>query len=93
MESLLAGIDVSKDLFSVIGIDSEGNEAFSGFYAMDSNGFDELMEAIPFHCEDLSKVIVGMESTGCYHINLYSFLISRQIHTIVINPLLIANSV
>ncbi len=91
MDSFLVGIDISKDLFSVVGIDSEGNEAFSGSYAMDSSGFDELMKAIPLYCEDLSKVIVGMESTGCYHINLYSFLISRQIHTIVINPLLIAN--
>jgi transposase len=32
-----------------------------------------------------------MESTGCYHINLYSFLTSREIHTMVINPLLITN--
>ena len=91
MDSLLVGIDVSKDLFSVVGIDSEGNESFSGSYSMDSGGFEELIKAITFHCEDLSKVIVGMESTGCYHINLYSFLTSREIHTMVINPLLIAN--
>ena len=91
MDSLLVGIDVSKDSFSVVGIDSEGNESFSGSYSMDSSGFEELIKAITSHCEDLSKVIVGMESTGCYHINLYSFLTSREIHTMVINPLLIAN--
>lgn len=91
MDSLWVGIDVSKDLFSVVGIDSEVNESFSGSYSMDSSGFEELIKAITSHGEDLSKVIVGMESTGCYHINLYSFLTSREIHTMVINPLLIAN--
>ena len=91
MGSVLIGIDVSKESFSAMGIDSEANESFSGSYSMDSSGFEELMEAITSHCEDPSKVLVGMESTGCYHINLYSFLISRQIDTLVINPLLIAN--
>ena len=91
MDLLLVGIDVSKAFFSAVGIDSEGKGSFSGSYPMDSSGFEGLIKAMTSHCEDLSKVIVGMESTGCYHINLYSFLISRQIHTLVINPLLIAN--
>jgi transposase len=91
MDRFLVGIDVSKALFSVAGIDSEGNESFSRSYSMDSSGFDEFLKTITFHCEDLSKIIIGMESTGCYHINLFSFLTSRQIHTLVINPLLIAN--
>jgi len=91
MESFLVGIDVSKVLFSVAGVDSEGNESLSQSYSMDSTGFDEFLKTITSHCEDFSKVIIGMESTGCYHINLFSFLTSRQIHTLVINPLLIAN--
>jgi len=91
MDSLLVGIDVSKESFSVAGIDSEGNESFSRSYSMDSSGFGEFLKTITSHCEDLSKIIIGMESTGCYHINLYSFLASQQIHTLVINPLLIAN--
>ena len=91
MDSLLVGIDVSKESFSVAGIDSEGNESFSRSYSMDSSGFGEFLKTITSHCEDLSKVIIGMESTGCYHLNLFSFLTSRQIHTLVINPLLIAN--
>ena len=32
-----------------------------------------------------------MESTACYHINLYSFLISKGFTVIIINPLLISN--
>ena len=91
MDNLLVGIDVSKESFSVVGVDSEGHGSFSGSYSMDSSGFEGLIKAMISHGVDLSKVLVGMESTGCYHINLYSFLTSREIHTLVINPLLIAN--
>jgi transposase len=91
MDSLWVGIDVSKEVFSVSGIDSEGNESFSGAYSMGSNGFGEFLKTITSYCEDLSKVIIAMESTGCYHINLYSFLTSQGIRTMVVNPLLIAN--
>jgi len=87
----LVGIDVSKDFFATAGIDSEGKESFSRSYSMDSNGFDDFLKTCTSHCEDLSKVIVAMESTGCYHINLFSFLSSQGIRTIVVNPLLIAN--
>jgi transposase len=91
MYSLLVGIDVSKDLFSAAGIDSKGKESFSKSHSMDSQGFGELLKTITSHCEDLSKVIVAMESTGCYHINLFSFFASQGIRTMVVNPLLIAN--
>ena len=91
MYNLWVGIDVSKEFFSVAGIDSGGNESFSGSYSMGFNGFGEFLKAVTSHCEDLSKVIIAMESTGCYHINLYSFLTSQEIRTMVINPLLIAN--
>ncbi len=91
MYSLFVGIDISKDFFSVGGIDSKGNELFTRSHSMDSNGFGELLKTITGYCEDLSKAIVAMESTGCYHINLFSFLSSQGIRTMVVNPLLIAN--
>src|SRR5512139_2179240 len=91
MYSLLVGIDVSKDFFATAGIDSEGKESFSRSYSMDSNGFEDFLKTMTSHCEDLSKVMAAMESTGCYHINLYSFLTSQGIRTLVVNPLLIAN--
>jgi len=34
------GIDVSKDSFSVAGIDSKGNVIFEGSYSMDAEGFN-----------------------------------------------------
>ena len=71
MSKLFVGIDVSKDSFSAAGIDVKGNVKFSLSAAMDKGGFSELMKAIASGCKDLSAVMAGMESTGCYHINLF----------------------
>ena len=91
MYRLLVGIDVSKDLFSAAGLNGEGEELFSGSYEMNSHGFSEFLRIISSHCESLDQVMVAMGSTECYHINLYSFLVSQGIRTLVVNPLLIAN--
>jgi len=91
MERLMVGVDISKDSFSVVGLDGEGKEYFSGIYSMDSDGFGKVLEKVTASCPDREKVLVGMESTGCYHLNLFSFLLSQGIHAVVINPLLIAN--
>jgi len=91
MDRRLVGVDVSKDSFSVAGLEAEGNECFSDFYSLDCDGFGKFLESVTGHCGDLQKVLVGMESTGCYHLNLFSFLSSQGIEAVVINPLLIAN--
>jgi transposase len=91
MDRVFVGVDISKDSFSAAGLDAEGNECFCGSYSMDSGGFRKLLEIVTTHRPDRQKVLVGMESTGCYHINLFSFLTSRGIQALVINPLLIAN--
>jgi transposase len=91
MPELIVGIDVAKDRSSAQGIDSEGKGVFSLTFAMDSEGFMQLWEAITAHSRDLSEVLTAVESTACYHINLYSFLTAKGLSTVVINPLLIAN--
>lgn len=91
MIKLFVGVDVSKDSFSATGIDTKGNVCFSISAAMDNSGFSQLMTAITSNCKDLSAVMTGMESTGCYHINLFSFLADKGINVVVINPLLISN--
>lgn len=91
MYTLLVGVDVSKDFFSATGLDEEGGELFSASYEMNSNGFGQFLKTLSSQCERLDQVLVTMESTGCYHINLYSFLSSQGIRTMVVNPLLIAN--
>ena len=91
MDGLFVGVDISKDTFSAAGLDAEGNECFSGLYSMDSDGFCKFLGVVTARCQDRQKVMVGMESTGCYHINLFSFLISQGVQAVVLNPLLIAN--
>ena len=58
---------------------------------MDSEGFSQLLAAIKANCKNFSEATVAMESTGCYHINLFSFLTNKGIQSVVINPLLISN--
>lgn len=91
MPELLVGIDVAKDTSSAQGIDNNDKGLFSLTFAMDSEGFMQLWKAITQHSKDLSKVLVAVESTACYHINLYSFLTAKGVPTVVVNPLLIAN--
>jgi len=91
MSMLFVGIDVSKDSFSAQGLDREGKKLFYLELPMNAEGFSRLLNMIKTHVGDLPQVIVAMESTGCYHINLFSFLSSERIPCVVINPLLITN--
>jgi len=91
MESLIVGADVSKESFSAAGLDGTGTRCFSVDCTMDGDGFSKFLKTIRSQQPDLSTVVVGMESTGCYHINLFSYLTSQGIRAVVINPLLIAN--
>jgi transposase len=84
-------VDVSKDFFSASGIRAEGKECFSGTYEMNSYGFSAFLKTLSSQGERLDQILVAMESTGCYHINLFSFLSSQAIRTVVVNPLLISN--
>jgi transposase len=88
---LFVGIDVSKDYSSAQGLDREGKKLFYLEFGMNGEGFSRLLTILKTHCKDLSEVTVGMESTGCYHINLFAFLCSEGIACVVINPLLISN--
>jgi transposase len=87
------GIDISKDKFDAYCIDINGEKQFYLSCSMDRAGFKKLVG----HLENLSipkeNLLIGMESTACYHINLFSFLLAGGYTAIVINPLLIANFV
>jgi transposase len=91
MHTLFVGIDVSKDSFSVAGLGAQGAAAFSLTTGMTRAGFSELFKAISSHSVTLSDVVVAMESSGCYHLNLFSFLSSKGLRILVINPLVVAN--
>jgi transposase len=91
MESLFVGVDVSKDYFCASGLDVQGNVMFSLTATADKSGFTAMMSVLSSHAANLEEVMVAMESSGCYHLNLFSFLTSKNIKTVVVNPLLIAN--
>ena len=87
------GIDVSKETFDGCCINMKGERVFSLSTSMNRKGFEELIKQLSALSIPQESVLVGMESTACYHINLYSFLISLGYTVVVINPLLISNFV
>jgi hypothetical protein len=91
METLIVGVDVSKESFSADGFSSSGASCFNDSFPMDADGFSKFWTTMTAQQPDISAIVVGMESTACYHINLFSYLTSHGIRAIVINPLLIAN--
>ena len=91
MYRYFVGIDVSKDSFSVSGLNTEGAVVFSLGATMDKDGFNELSKVISSCTDDSSSVIIALESTGSYHVNLVSFLKSEGFPVVVVNPLLISN--
>jgi transposase len=88
---VFVGIDVSKDYSSAQGLDREGKKLFYLDFPTNGEGFSRFLNMVKMHVKDLSQVMVAMESTGCYHINLFAFLCSEGMACVVINPLLIAN--
>src|SRR5512139_2230783 len=87
------GIDVSEETFDACCIHSHGERLFNVSASMDRKGFEELIKQLSTLSIAQASVLVGMESTACYHINLYSFLVSLGYSVMVINPLLISNFV
>jgi len=87
------GIDVSKETFDACCINMKGESLFSLSTSMNRKGFEELITQLSGLSVSQESVLVGMESTACYHVNLYSFLISLGYTVIVMNPLLISNFV
>ena len=87
------GIDVSKETFGACCIATHEDRLFNLSASMDRKGFEELIKQLSALSIPQESVLVGMESTACYHINLYSFLISLGYPVIVLNPLLISNFV
>jgi len=85
------GIDISKEKFDACLIGTNGEKLFQMAASMDRAGFDELLGRLASVAGSRESILIGMESTACYHINLFSFLTSRGFSAIIINPLLICN--
>ena len=85
--ALFVGIDIAKDKFDACGIGEGGEKVFSLTATMDKKGFEKLI----FHLGESHSLLLGLESTACYHIALFSYLTAKGYRVVIINPLLIAN--
>jgi transposase len=91
LSKIFIGVDVSKEFSTAQGLDEKGEKIFYLRFAMNSEGFSELLKAMLKHSENITEITVAIESTGCYHINLFSFLSSAGVLCVIVNPLLITN--
>ena len=87
------GIDVSKDKFDAYCIDITGEKQFYLSCPMDRTGFEKLVSRLGALSIPQESLLIGMESTACYHMNLFSFLLAGGYTAVIINPLLISNFV
>ena len=87
------GIDISKDKFDACCIGSNGEKHFHLTCPMDRTGFEKLVSRLGALSISQDGLLIGMESTACYHMNLFSFLLAGGYTTVIINPLLISNFV
>ena len=79
------GIDISKEKFNYCIIDNCMNIINEGEIQMTQEGFNSLNDII----NSYKNSIIAIESTGSYHLNLLSFLISKKCTAALINPALI----
>jgi len=85
MKQFFIGIDVSKDSFNYCIINSKLKEVLTGEYQMIRNDFESFKALIQQYPES----VIALESTGSYHTNILSFLISFKKEVCLVNPVLI----
>src|SRR5512136_805675 len=85
------GVDISKRGFDGCCIDREGTVLFRVSLPMNRMGFEKLVTQVGALSLPKGSLLIGMESTACYHVSLFSFLMALGYRVSVINPLLIAN--
>jgi len=73
----IVGIDISKDKFDACGITGEEAKIFQISVAMDRKGFEKLKKHLG--SASGSSVLIGMESTASYHVNLFSYLVAGRL--------------
>ena len=84
MLKCFCGIDISKDSFHAALIDDLGQRCWSRSFPMTWPGFQDLINRLP-----PMGLLIGMESTGIYGLNLLFFLRERAFDVRLLNPLLI----
>jgi transposase len=87
--SYFLGIDVSKKSFDACLIDVNKNVIMNEKFSMDNEGFEKLVESLKNVNHD--DILVVLESTGIYQVNLFYHLEDNTFNAAIVNPLLIYN--
>ena len=80
---IYVGIDMTKKKFDYCVIDSELSVIKRGILINNNYGFSEFLGII----KNYGNIKIGIESTGIYHMNLYTFLINNNCNIILLNPM------
>ena len=82
------GIDIAKKTHQAAITSDDGNLIGKTFkFSNTIDGFNLLLEKLSTVTTDLSQFEIGMEATGHYWLNLYTWLSDRNFKIHVINPL------
>jgi len=81
------GIDISKDSFDFSFTDETEKVLYKDNYQMDMDDFTKLSEYLSPFSKD--EILIVMEATGIYHLNLLSYLLEQELNVSVVNPLFI----
>ena len=82
------GIDIAKKTHQAAVICSDGTLIGKTFkFSNTIDGFTVFLEKLGAVTTNLSQVEIGMEATGHYWLNLYTWLSDKNFHLHVINPL------
>lgn len=85
---IYVGIDVAKDKHDCFITNSDGEVLAKAFsFPNNLEGFNTLFQRISSVSNDFSTIKVGLEATGHYSYNLLSFLLNKELHVYVLNPL------
>ncbi|MEM5882314.1 MAG: IS110 family transposase [Candidatus Aenigmatarchaeota archaeon] len=84
---VFVGIDISKESFSACAISSPQDIIFEENFSMDSHGFKAFICKLSSFPKN--SILIGKESSGCYHINLFVYLSKKNFNCVVLNPLIV----
>lgn len=87
MYKYFLGIDISKDSFDFCFTDETEKVLYKDHYQMDMTDFTKLSEYLSPFSKD--EILIVMEATGIYHLNLLSYLLEQDLSVSVVNPLFI----
>lgn len=80
------GIDVSKNSARYFIIDKSGNKLKAFTLNNDKGSLENLPERFNSLSINTDNLLIGIEATGCFWENIYSFLKDKGFHIVLLNP-------